>query len=214
METEMIYELSRPKNSIPGEKYPALFVMHGMGSNEQNMLALVDGLKDSFFIFSIRGPLTQGPGFAYFTIEGYGRPHRESFDGAIQKLTSFIDEATMEYQIDPKQVYLLGFSQGAIASMTLALTLGDKIKGVVALSGYIPHFVKEEYLNNPGNRLSVFISHGEYDQVLPFAWGEANAEHFTKLEVPVTFKSYPEGHTVSRKNLQDFESWILEDLSR
>lgn len=214
METKMIYELCRPKNSIPGKKYPALFVMHGMGSNEQNMLTLVDGLKDSFFIFSIRGPLTQGPGFAYFSIEGYGSPHRESFDDAIQKLTSFIDEATMEYQIDPEQLYLLGFSQGAIASMTLALTLGNKIKGIVALSGYIPHFVKEEYVNNPGNQLSVFISHGEYDQVLPFEWGEANAEQFTKLEVPVTFKSYPEGHTVSRNNLQDCESWILEDLSR
>lgn len=214
MKTEMIYELRRPENITPGKKYPALFVMHGMGSDEQNMLGLVDGLKDSFFIFSIRGPVTQGPGFAYFTIEGYGKPHREVFDNAIKNLTSFIDEATVEYPIDPEQIYLLGFSQGAIASMTLALTLGNKIKGIVALSGYIPQFVKEEYTNNPGDRLSVFISHGEYDQVLPYEWGSANVEHFTQLEVPVTFKSYPEGHTVSRTNLQDFESWILEDLSR
>ena len=78
METEMIYEFRRPKNIIPGKKYPALFVMHGIGSNEQNMLSLVNGLEDSFFIFSVRGHLTQGPGFAYFTIQGYGN-HIEKF---------------------------------------------------------------------------------------------------------------------------------------
>lgn len=213
METEMIYELRRPKNMIPGKKYPALFVMHGIGSNEQNMLSLVNGLEDTFFIFSVRGHLTQGPGFAYFTIEGYGKPHREVFDDGIKRLANFIEHASINYEIDPEQLYLMGFSQGAIVSMTLALTLG-KIKGVVALSGYIPQFVKEEYTINPGNQLSVFISHGEYDQVLPFEWGKENVDFFTRLGVPVTFSTYPEGHTVSEQNLQDFQSWILNELKR
>ena len=214
METEMIYEFRRPKNIIPGKKYPALFLMHGIGSNEQNMLSLVNGLEDSFFIFSVRGHLTQGPGFAYFTIQGYGKPHREILDDGIRKLAKFIDYASIKHEIDPQQLYLLGFSQGAIVSMTLALTLGNKIKGVVALSGYIPQFVKEEYMTNPGKHLSVFISHGEFDQVLPFEWGKENVDYFTELGVPVTFKSYFEGHTVSEKNLQDFQSWILNDLQR
>ncbi|WP_462411576.1 alpha/beta hydrolase [Neobacillus sp. Marseille-QA0830] len=214
METEMIYELRRPKNAIPGQKYPALFVMHGIGSNEQNMLSIVNGLEDIFFIFSIRGHLTQGTGYAYFTIQGYGKPHREVFDDGIKRLANFIDNASIKYEIDPEQIYLLGFSQGAIVSMTLALTLGNKIKGVVALSGYIPQFVKEEYKINPGKYLSVFISHGEYDQVLPYEWGEENDNYFTKLGVPVTFQSYPEGHTVSEKNLQDFRAWILKDIQR
>lgn len=214
METEMIYELRRPKNLVPGQKYPALFVMHGIGSNEHNMFSLVNGLEDIFYIFSVRGHLTQGPGFAYFTIQGYGKPHREVFDEGINKLANFIDYATENYPIDTDQLYLLGFSQGAIVSMTLAVTLGNKIKGVVALSGYIPKFVKEEYTINTGDHLSVFISHGEYDQVLPYEWGRENVEYFTKFGGPVTFKSYPEGHGVSEKNLQEFQSWILNDLQR
>jgi phospholipase/carboxylesterase len=213
METEMIYELRRPKNMIPGEKYPALFVMHGIGSNEQNMLSVVNGLEDSFFIFSVRGHLSQGPGFAYFTIQGYGKPHREVFDDGITRLANFIDYASSNYPIDPERLYLLGFSQGAIVSMTLALTLGN-IKGVVALSGYIPQFVKEEYMINPGKQLSVFVSHGEYYQVLPYEWGKENSEYFTKLGVPVTFKSYPEGHAVSEENLRDFQAWILNDIEK
>jgi phospholipase/carboxylesterase len=214
METEMIYELRRPKNIVPGEKYPALFVMHGIGSNEQNMLALVNGLEDSFYIFSVRGHLTQGSGYAYFTIQGYGKPHREVFDEGINKLANFINYASANYPIDPEKLYLLGFSQGAIVSMTLAVTLGNKIKGIVALSGYIPQFVKEEYMINVGNHLSVFISHGEFDQVLPYEWGKENVDYFTKLGVPIAFKSYQEGHTVSEKNLQDSKLWLLNDLQR
>lgn len=210
----MIYELRRPKNIVPGEKYPALFVMHGIGSNEHNMLALVNGLEDSFYIFSVRGHLTQGSGYAYFTIQGYGKPHREVFDEGINKLANFIDYASANYPIDPEKLYLLGFSQGAIVSMTLAVTLGNKIKGIVALSGYIPQFVKEEYMINVGNHLSVFISHGEFDQVLPYEWGKENVDYFTKLGVPTTFKSYQEGHTVSEKNLQDSKLWILNDIQR
>ncbi|GIN86277.1 phospholipase [Heyndrickxia sporothermodurans] len=212
MEAPMIYEIRRPKNIVPGKKYPALFVMHGIGSNEHNILSLVNGLEDFFYIFSVRGHLTQGPGFAYFTIQGYGKPHREVFDEGINKLTNFIDYASENYPLDSNQLYLMGFSQGAIVSMTLASTLGNKIKGVVALSGYIPQFVKEEYIINPGNQLSVFISHGEYDQILPYEWGKENVDYFIKLGVPVTFQSYPVGHTVSNKNLQDYQIWLLNDL--
>ncbi|NHM32847.1 alpha/beta hydrolase [Neobacillus terrae] len=213
MKAPMIYELSHPEKIIPGKKYPALFVMHGIGSNEKNMISLVNGLEESFYIFSVRGHLSQPPGFAYFTIEGYGKPHRDVFDEAILKLKSFIDYACEEYPLDQSQIYLMGFSQGAIVSMTLGLTLGDKIKGIIALSGYIPAFVKEEYPIHTGHNLEAFISHGEFDQVLPFDWGKENAEFFKKLGIPVTFKAYPEPHTVSEENYCDFHKWLKNNLN-
>jgi phospholipase/carboxylesterase len=211
MNAPMNYELRRPKEINPDKKYPSLFIMHGIGSNEQNMLSLVNGLEEQFYIFSIRGHLSQPPGFAYFTIQGYGKPHREVFDEGVSKLTSFIDYACEQYPLDKSHLYLLGFSQGAILAMTLGLTLGSKIKGIVALSGYIPAFVKEEYKVKPVDEVSVFISHGEMDQVLPFEWGIANEEYFRGLGAEVTFKTYPEGHTVSLRNLQDFTNWLLID---
>jgi phospholipase/carboxylesterase len=214
MNAPMIYELRRPRDINPDKKYPALFIMHGIGSNEQNMLSLVNGLEEQFYIFSIRGHLTQPPGFAFFTIEGYGKPHRAVFDEGVNKLKSFIDYACEQYPLDLSQLYLLGFSQGAILAMTLGLTLGNKIKGIIALSGYIPAFVKEEYDIKPVDEVSVFISHGEMDQVLPFEWGLANNEYFGHLGAKVTFNTYQEGHSVSVKNLQDFTTWLLQQIKK
>jgi phospholipase/carboxylesterase len=209
-----VYELRRPAKIDPNKQYPALFVMHGIGSNEQNMLSLVNGLEEQFFIFSIRGHLEHPPGFAYFTIQGYGKPHRDIFDQAIDKLTSFIDDAVEQYPLDIRNLYLLGFSQGAILSMTLGLTLGERIKGIVALSGYIPGFVKDEYKINSVDQMNLFISHGEMDQVLPYDWGVESNEYFQQLGADVTFKSYHEGHTVSFQNFQDYQKWLLDSLEK
>jgi phospholipase/carboxylesterase len=212
MDAPMIYDLRKPKQVDPNKTYPALFLIHGIGSNEQNMFPLVEGLEEQFYIFSIRGPLTQPPGFAYFTIEGYGKPHREVFDQAVSQLTGFIDYASEQHPLDRSQLYLLGFSQGAILSMSLALTLGNQIKGIVALSGYIPKIVTEDYDLKPVDRLSAFISHGEMDQILPYQWGVEAQEYFKQLGANVSFHSYQEGHTVSLQNQQDFKKWILDGL--
>ncbi|WP_102349054.1 alpha/beta hydrolase [Bacillus sp. Marseille-P3661] len=212
MNAPMVFELRKPVNAEPNQSYPAIFIMHGIGSNEQNMFSLVEGLQNQFYIFSIRGHLKQPPGYAFFTIEGYGKPHRQVFDEGIEKLTSFIDYACEEYPIDQSQMYLLGFSQGAILSMTLGLTLGNRLKGIVALSGYIPKFVKEEYKKQAVDKLSLFISHGEQDNILPYEWGIDASEYFKELGAHVTFRSYPEPHTVSLENLKDLTSWIVDRL--
>lgn len=212
MNSPMIYELRRPAQIEPDKTYPALFVLHGIGSNEQNMLTLVDGLEEQFYIFSIRGHLPHPPGFSYFTIQGYGKPHRDVFDQGVKQLTSFIDYACEKYPLDINRLFLLGFSQGAILSMTLGLTMGNRIKGIVALSGYIPAFVKEEYNLEPVDQQSLFISHGNMDQVLPYEWGIANDEFFRELGANVTFKTYQEGHTVSLRNQQDFIKWLQVQL--
>ncbi len=214
MNAPMIYEIHRPANVDPNKKYPALFMMHGIGSNEKNMFSLVAGLEDQFFIFSIRGHLQHPPGFSFFTIEAYGKPHRKVFDQGIENLTNFIDYVTEQYNIDSRHLYLLGFSQGAILAKTLCLKLGNRIKGIIALSGYIPKFVKEEYDIKPVDEVSVFISHGQFDNVLPYEWGVASNEFFKELGADVTFKTYQEGHSVSLENQQDFTNWILTDLSK
>ncbi|WP_338471141.1 esterase [Niallia sp. XMNu-256] len=214
MESPLFYELRKPIKIDPQKTYPALFLMHGMGSNEQNMFPLVQGLEEQMFIFSIRGPISQGSGFAFFTIEEYGKPHRDVFRQSLSQLTQFIDDATEQYPIDKSQLFCLGFSQGSILSMSLALTLGDKIKGIVALSGYIPKILSEDYKIQPVDHLSVFISHGEMDGVLPYQWGVDAQNYLKELNAKVSFHSYPEGHTVSLQNRQDLLKWIQEQIQQ
>lgn len=57
--TEMQYMVRKPKIEISNP--PLLLLMHGVGSNEQDMFSLADYLPDDFLIIALRGPLTLGP---------------------------------------------------------------------------------------------------------------------------------------------------------
>ena len=101
MKNQLIYELRTPEHIEPGKKYPVIFLLHGMGSNEQNMMSLVSGIEKELFVFSIRGPIQQPPGYAFFTIQGFGNPHRDVFDSAVNKLENFIEYAVKITQLMP-----------------------------------------------------------------------------------------------------------------
>ncbi|MGG6313094.1 alpha/beta hydrolase [Paenibacillus macerans] len=211
MNTTYQYDIHIPANLEHNRKYPVIFTLHGKGSNERNMFGLAAPLAEDFIIIGIRGNLPLGPGFQYYELKSLGNPIREMFDGAVTQLEAFIHDATDKYPIDPNKRYLLGFSQGAILSMSLALTMGDQLKGIVALNGYIPEFVKTEYSLRNLKKVSVFVSHGEYDSVFPVRIGQETAAYLQDQTEHLTFKLYPTDHGVSEENQLDFLKWLKKD---
>lgn len=205
------YDIHLPANMDPDKRYPVVFTLHGKGSNERNMFGLIATLADDFIIIGIRGNLPLGAGYQYYDLKSLGNPIREMFDEAVKQLEAFIHYATEKYPIDPGKRYLLGFSQGAILSMTLALTMGDQLSGIVALNGYVPDFVKTEYPLRSVKDVSIFISHGEYDSVFPVRIGHETASYFKDQTLRLTFKLYPTDHGVSEENQLDVLNWLKHD---
>ncbi|GAV13973.1 alpha/beta hydrolase [Paenibacillus sp. NAIST15-1] len=205
------YDVHLPANVVPNKKYPVIFTLHGKGSNEGNMFGLVAPISDDFIVIGIRGNLPLGAGYQYYELKSLGNPIREMFDEAIKQLEAFIQYAMDKYPIDPGKCYLLGFSQGAILSMTLALTMGDQLKGIVALNGYIPDFVKTEYSLRSLNNVSVFVSHGEYDSVFPVRIVHETATYLKEHTQRITLKIYPTDHGVSEENQRDVLDWLRRD---
>ena len=189
-------------------KQPALFLLHGMGSHEGDLPQLVNDFKETHHIFSLRGPIVHSPGYAFFTIEEEGKPERQVFDKVLVYIQSFIREAIKEYDLDSERLTVLGFSQGAVLAQSLGLTLIPSLHAVVALSGYVPDFVKTEYALQSVENQQVFISHGDYDYVIPSQSGVESKEYFESLGADVTFKTYNDGHGVTPENQQDLVKFI------
>lgn len=208
------YEIHMPSKLEAEKKYPVIFTLHGKGSDERNMFGLVAPLAEDFIIIGIRGNIPLGSGFQYYELKSLGNPIREMFDQAVHDLQAFIHEASEKYPIDPGRRYLLGFSQGAILSMTLALTMGEQLKGIVALNGYIPDFVKTEYPLRSLQDVSVFISHGQYDPVFPVPIAHETAAYMGEQTGRLTFNVYPTGHGVSEGNQLDFMNWLKQDANQ
>jgi phospholipase/carboxylesterase len=89
--------------------------------------------------------------------------------------------------------------------------MGDRLKGIVALNGYVPDFVKTEYSLRSVADVSVFVSHGEYDSIFPVRIGHETAAYFTSLSPRLTFRIYPTDHGVSEENQLDALNWLKAD---
>jgi phospholipase/carboxylesterase len=211
MSTPYLYDVQLPVPMDPDRRYPVVFTLHGRGSHERNMAGLVDPLADSFIRVHIRGDLPLGPGYQYYELISFGNPIRASFDRAMQQLEAVIDEVTGLYPIDPSRRYVLGFSQGAILAMSLALVMGDRLRGIVPLNGYIPEFVRTEYPLRDIRDVSVFLSHGEFDSVFPLTVGQETAAYLQGLTPRLTFRIYPTDHGVSEENQRDYIVWLKAD---
>lgn len=206
------YNFKHITPSIEGDKQPAIFLLHGLGSNEEDLLQLVESFTTQCHVFSLQGPIQHRPGYAFYTFEEEGKPARAIFDKVVKVTEDFIHEAIEEYNLDAKQIYIVGFNQGAAVAQTLAVVMGNAIRGTAALSGYLPGFVALEYSKKTMDESKIFISHGEYDYDFPFVWAEQSAAFFNDYGTNVTFKTYPVGHGVNEQNLRDLIAFLAEDL--
>lgn len=201
-----------PTATTNNQKPGAIFLLHGLGSNEEDLLQLVQEFKGQCHIFSLRGPITHRPGYAFYTFEEEGKPNREVFDKMIMITQSFILEAIEQYNLNIEKIYVVGFNQGAAVAQTLLVSMGSIIRGVASLSGFLPEFVKDEYRKRPLDHAKIFISHGEYDYVYPIGWSKVSEEFFKEQGAQVIYSTYSDGHGVSPENLQDLVQFIAEDL--
>lgn len=206
------YSFKHIKPKVKSNQSPAIFLFHGLGSDEEDLLQIIGEIKEVCHIFSLRGPISHRPGYAFYTFEEEGKPTQEVFDKVIAVTKDFILEAIDEFQLDPKKIFIAGFNQGAVIAQTLCVVMGNQIKACAAMSGFLPEFVKESYYKNILNETKVFLSHGEYDYDYPIRWSEESKSFFEEYGASVVYKTYPVGHGVSQENIQDFNNFILENL--
>lgn len=195
---------------------PLLILLHGYGSNEQDLFSFAEELPDEFLIISAQAPYEMGyGGYAWYAINFDANNDKFSdlnqAKESIQKIALFIDEVKTKYNTNPQKTFLLGFSQGAILSYATTLSYPNKVQHVIALSGYI----NEELLpNQPSKDITTdyYISHGTVDQVLPVDWARKAPEILNGFSLKSEYSEYPVGHGVAPQNFYSFKEWIKERL--
>jgi phospholipase/carboxylesterase len=114
-------------------------------------------------------------------------------EASRQALIRFIDEAVAAYGADPARVYLMGFSQGAIMSASVALTVPELVAGAVLMSGRILPEIRPA-LAAPSRLagLPILLVHGTADAVLPIQHGRASRALLENLPVDLDYREYPQ----------------------
>lgn len=212
MNLSLDYLIRAPK--LIKAKNPLILLLHGYGSNEEDLFSFASELPDDCYVISARAPYDlQFGSFAWYAINFDANENKFSDHDQARKsrdlIVTFVDEIIANYPIDIANVTLIGFSQGTILSYAVALSYPQKIQKVIALSGYLnQEILTENYSKNDFSRLKIYISHGTVDQVIPVDWARKAPSILNDLGVECTYKEFPIGHGVSPQNFYDFKTWF------
>ena len=208
--------ISRP--SSLKENAPLLIMCHGYGSDENDLFSFASELPEELMIISLRAPYPMQPyGNAWYAINFDADKGKWSDDEqakqSVDLISEFITYACKSYDLDSNNVTLLGFSQGTILSYAVALTYPEKVKNIIALSGYInedilPDSIEETDLSH----LNFFSSHGSVDQVIPIDWARKAPAFLKALKINQEYSEYPVGHGVAPQNFYDLKNWLIKHI--
>lgn len=206
------------RESTLTENAPLLILLHGYGSDENDLFSFANELPEELFIISAKAPYPMQPyGNAWYAINFDAEKGKwndnEQAKQSRDLIATFIEEVSEHYPINKNNVSLLGFSQGSILSYAVALSYPEKVKNIVALSGYVNHDILPEDLNQKDySNLDFYCSHGSVDQVIPVDWARQNTPFLNSLNIENVYSEFPVGHGVAPQNFYELKDWLAKRI--
>src|SRR6056297_296417 len=192
---------------------PAVVVLHGRGANEEDLLPIAQELPEEYHVVSLRAPDRLQGGYTWYDLDlsagglHQSQPDPDGFRRSLDLVDESVDAAVEAYGLDPDRIGLLGFSQGAITSLSLLLESPADYRWVVALHGYLPASHRDLDPEGMAHK-PVFIAAGSADQIIPDARTEAAAERFEELGAAVEYTAYDAPHGVGSEELADLVDFV------
>jgi len=201
---------------VKSQNPPLLILLHGYGSNKEDLFSFAEELPDELLIVSAQAPNNMGFGsYAWYAINFDVSQGKFSdliqAKSSIDKIALFIDAIKNKYNTNKEKTFLLGFSQGAILSYSISFLHPNKVNHVIALSGYVNKDLLPEKLPE-SNTTDYYISHGIVDQVIPVNWAKESKSFLDTLNLESVYSEYNVGHGVAPQNFYSFKEWIEKRL--
>ncbi|WP_127125265.1 alpha/beta hydrolase [Georgenia sp. SYP-B2076] len=198
---------------------PLLVLLHGYGSNEQDLFGLAQYLPEELVVASLRAPGRNQFGYEWFSLGGElagpaahqqtettDRLREEGANRAAEAVRAWLD--TLDGQFSG--VGLAGFSQGGAIATQVLRQEPDRIGVVANLSGFVAPGQLDGDAELARRRPPVFWARGSADQVIaPFLVERAGQwlpEHSS-----LTARVYDGlGHGISADTLADLRAFLDE----
>lgn len=213
----LIYKVVEP--TVRTTPPPVLFLLHGWGSNEMDLMGLSKSLPPNLLVVSVRAPFArEGGGYMWYDLQFGNGMFKENLEQAQQskaKLNTLISTIIKKYNVDTNNIFLGGFSQGAITSLRVGLTPPYLFKGLICLSGrYANEINTQKSPSTLKKRTHIFVSHGTQDAVIPISDGRKIINTLTQNGFSVSGKEYVMQHQISTEVLRDLNNWLKMELLR
>ena len=191
----------------------AIIGLHGWTGDEHvfEPVAKMMNIDDAQWYFP-RAPYKadSGKGYSWFSgTDETGWDIEKTRVGIHQLLADIRSEG-----FSPKNIFLIGFSQGASLAMEIALRLPFAIGGIVPIAGFIKY---RDTLSHEAAKESkatpVLLLHGSQDEIIHVIASEKAHDFFKERGNPVYFKRYDGGHKIPKRTGPIIKSFISDSFN-
>ncbi|HLL13144.1 MAG TPA: carboxylesterase [Rubrivivax sp.] len=208
------------------EAKAAVIVLHGLGADGTDFLSFADEMRLAA-VGPVRWVFPRAPERAvtinnghrmraWYDILGADLVRREDEAGVRESiaLVHALLDREVARGVPAKRIVLGGFSQGSAITLGAGLRYGQRLAGLVGLSGYLPLADRTAAERHAANHQTpVFLGHGRNDGIVPLSRGSAARDLLEQWGQPVAWHDYPMEHSVSMEEVQHLQRWLQARLA-
>lgn len=121
-----------------GSTDQAIFLLHGTGGGERDLLPFVERFRESHHLVSLLGNVREGQMARFFARFADGSFDRESLEAELSQLAKFVSGWHEQAGLDPTKTVYVGYSNGANFLLAFILAYPQLIKRVVLMHPMVP----------------------------------------------------------------------------
>lgn len=211
---DLPFEFLQREPAAQGTAPWLLVLMHGVGSNEQDLFGLAPYVPAHFHVLSLRAPYPMGAqahAWFQFTVDANGVRHIDAAQERASRewLVRTVAQAQQQLGIGPERTVLGGFSQGGIMALSLLLTQPQTLRAALVWhSRLLPEVLALQAPSGAFQGKSLWVSHGTYDNVIPLTSAHATREHVQGLPLALDYHEFASAHEIRPEELQASMQWL------
>jgi phospholipase/carboxylesterase len=193
------FDLSPP--SRPSEAATVAVLLHGRGSDKDDLQSLRPSLPEDWTLVTPRAPFPSEPwgygrGFAWYRYIEEDRVHTDTLLESLALLDDFLGALPSAIGFQPRRIVMGGFSQGGTVSMSYALTRPGSVAAVLNFSGFLPAAVDVDESGAKPPRTPIFWGHGTGDPSIPIGLAERGRNRLRRAGAALLALDYGIGHWI------------------
>lgn len=201
-----------PNNNQKPDKL--VIFLHGVGADGYDLIGLAPEIEQVlpnavFLSPNAPFPYDEFPaGYQWFSLRDRNEDVLyQEIQATLPILKNYIDENLAKYHLGYKDLVLIGFSQGTMMALQMALRFDEAPLAVIGFSGSLikPSALSADITCKP----PVFLFHGDMDQVVPIQRHIDSMMHLKEMKISVQeYIMKGVGHSISSGGLEAAKNFL------
>ena len=191
-------------------KRPTLFMLHGTGGTEHDLLPIAKLISPESSILSVRGNVSENGMPRFFKRLAEGVFDEEDLIFRTKELRDYLDGACSQYGIDRNNIVAVGYSNGANIAASMLFHYENVLKGAILHHPMVP--IRGLKLPDMSD-LPVFIGAGKNDPICSAEETVELTELLRTAGANVNVHWEQNGHHLTQSEVEAAQLWFSQKFS-